>query len=82
MAGFALAAATLFFCFRSPIAQEDGLSGATLMALRVSLPGMLLGGMAASWHFDKRWIVAALAGAATGGVAWLGGWSYFFQAIH
>jgi hypothetical protein len=78
LAGFVLAAATLFFCFRSRIAQEDGLVGAALLALRVSLPGMLFGGMAASWHFGERWIVASLAGAAVGGVAWLGGWSYFF----
>jgi hypothetical protein len=78
LAGVVLAAATLFFCFRSRIAQENGLDGAALLALRVSLPGMLIGGMAASWRFGERWIVAALAGAAIGGVAWLGGWSYFF----
>jgi hypothetical protein len=78
LSGFALAAATLLFCFRSRIAQEDGLDGAALLALRVSSPGILLGGMAASWHFGKRWVVAALAGAAIGGVAWLSGWSYFF----
>ncbi|CAN5375046.1 hypothetical protein BH11PSE4_BH11PSE4_31320 [soil metagenome] len=78
LAGFMLTAATLFFCFRSRIAQEDGLDGAALLALRVSLPGMLIGGVAASWHFGERRIVAGLAGAAIGGVAWLGGWSYFF----
>jgi hypothetical protein len=77
LAGTALNAALLFFCFRSRIALADGLAGASLLALQVSFPGMILGGMAAAWRFGERWVVAAVAGAASGGVAWLGGWSYF-----
>lgn len=77
LAGTALNAALPFFCFRSCIALADGLAGASLLALQVSFPGMILGGMAAAWRFGERWVVAAVAGAASGGVAWLGGWSYF-----
>ncbi len=75
LAGSALNAALLFCCFRSRIALADGLAGASLLALQVSFPGMVLGGLAAAWRFGERWVIAAVAGAATGGVAWLAGWS-------
>jgi len=73
LAGLVLNAALLLFCFRSRIA----LGGASLLALTVSFPGMVPGGMAAAWHAGERWRPASVAGAAIGGVAWLGGWSYF-----
>ena len=75
-AGLALGAALLFICFNSRIAQADGLGGATMLALKIGLPGGVLGGMIAAWRFHQRWIVAAIGGAALGFVVWLGGWAY------
>jgi hypothetical protein len=74
-AGFILCLALWFICFSSRIAQADGFSGAVLMAAKIAAPGLVLGGIIAAWRFGERWIVAAIAGAAIGAVAWLGGWA-------
>jgi hypothetical protein len=77
LAGFILCLALWFICFSSRIAQADGLGGAVSMAAKIAVPGLVLGGTIAAWRFGERWVVAAIAGAAIGAVAWLGGWAVF-----
>lgn len=72
--GFAVLVVYFHVYLASSLSVSDSAASASLKALVIASPGVLIGGGAAAWLWRSHRVLGGLAGAAAGFALWLYGW--------